>query len=88
MDKPKLHKCPACGQLKGAEIIYGMPDREAGRFIDMALLIAGGCMREGDAPDYQCRACGHEFNLYQTEEQPMIKIFSKIHGYILEQTQY
>jgi hypothetical protein len=62
MDKPKLHTCPACGQLKGAEIIYGMPDEEAWRFIDMGLLIAGGCMRENSAPDYQCTACNHGFN--------------------------
>jgi hypothetical protein len=63
MKKPKLHKCPACGQLKGAEIIYGMPDQEAWRFIDMGLLIAGGCIREGDDPGCECKACGHEFSL-------------------------
>jgi DNA-directed RNA polymerase subunit M/transcription elongation factor TFIIS len=61
-NKPALHTCPACGKKKGAEVVYGLPDQTAWRFIDQGLLVAGGCMREGDAPDYECTACNHQWN--------------------------
>ena len=64
MEKPKLHKCPACKQVKGAELLYGMPSQEAWRFIDEGLLISMGCMPpEGGEVryDYQCTACGQKF---------------------------
>jgi hypothetical protein len=65
MEKPKLHKCPECGRVKGAELLYGMPSEEAWKFIDEGLLISMGCMPpEGGEVryDFHCTACGHDFN--------------------------
>ena len=62
MEKPKLHKCPKCGRVKGAEIVYGYPMEEIVPFIEAGLLLTGGCMREGADTDYHCRACGHGWN--------------------------
>ena len=65
MEKPKLHKCPECGQVKDAELLYGMPDREVVPHIEEGLIISMGCMPpEGgeERYDFHCKACGHDFN--------------------------
>jgi len=62
--KPKLHKCPACRQIKGAKLIYGMPIPELWPFIEEGLLIAHGCeppLAGEPHYKYQCTGCWHKF---------------------------
>ena len=61
----KPRKCPSCGSLKVATVMYGMPiygpkleaDLEAGR------VAIGGCCPEPGCATWQCAACG--VNLYR-----------------------
>ena len=62
--KPKLNRCPACNNTKGAEIIYGMPVDELWPFIEKGLMVGYGCvppLANETYYKYQCTGCGNKF---------------------------
>jgi hypothetical protein len=53
----KYKLCPKCGDRKGKEILYGMPDLSKMSEDD----ILGGCVIEDGCPKYGCLNCGHKW---------------------------
>ncbi len=54
-------RCPRCGAADSVPILYGMPTGKAGQAAARGELVLGGCAVGPDAPDWQCRACGHKW---------------------------
>ena len=54
-------RCPRCGAADPAPILYGMPTVEADQAAARGELVLGGCAVGPNAPDRQCRACGHQW---------------------------
>ena len=59
--KPK--KCPECGSVKIADILYGYPDfsKELERDIEDGRVQLGGCIVSGNDPVWECSECGTQF---------------------------
>lgn len=55
-------KCPKCGSLHIANILYGMPaySEQLMTDIDKGKIILGGCIITGDDPKWQCFDCKTE----------------------------
>jgi hypothetical protein len=55
--KPK--KCPACGAVRIATILFGMPDFSVKlqKDIDAGRTVLGGCCVSDDDPEWQCTEC-------------------------------
>ena len=56
----KPRKCPKCGSVKVANILYGLPawDPEMEKEIEEGRIVLGGCMVSDDDPEWQCVDCG------------------------------
>jgi hypothetical protein len=59
MRKRSVGRCPKCGSTDTIRIVYGMPTEEAFAAAEKGELSIGGCCQEIDAPDAQCKGCGH-----------------------------
>lgn len=59
----RLYRCPACKERKGIAISYGYPTEELFKEAERGEAVLGGCMQELDAPDRQCLACGHQWEI-------------------------
>lgn len=59
----KAPKCPQCGSLNVAEILWGMPayDEELERRLANGSIVLGGCCISPADPDWHCNDCGCEF---------------------------
>lgn len=59
--KPK--KCPVCGSVKIADILYGLIafSKELENDINSGKVVLGGCVLTGDDPSWQCVVCGTKF---------------------------
>ncbi len=55
--------CPACGSTEVVRILYGYPTDEALADAREDRIVLGGCIIDGDDPDWNCNACGHQFAL-------------------------
>ena len=60
---PQLFMCPGCKQKRGVSISYGFPTQELFEAAARNEAVIGGCMQEIGAPDRQCLACGHQWQL-------------------------
>lgn len=56
-------RCPQCGSLNLARILYGEPpsDAKLDAEIQAGEVVLGGCVVDVDDPDYRCRQCGTAF---------------------------
>ncbi len=63
-----MNKCPKCGSMKIAPILYGMPvfDEEMERKLKNQEIYLGGCCVSDNDPLYHCFECGKDFG----REQP------------------
>jgi hypothetical protein len=59
------HRCPRCGSLRVAEILYGTPahSRRLERDVSAGRVVLAGCLVTDDAPARQCADCGHGFGV-------------------------
>lgn len=55
--------CPACKEKRGIDISYGMPGPDLIEQVERSDAVLGGCMQEIGAPDRQCLACGHQWEI-------------------------
>lgn len=57
--KTKPRKCPQCGSVRVASILYGLPDygEELERKLKEGRIILGGCCALKDDPTWQCADC-------------------------------
>ena len=53
--------CPECGGGPTVTIYYGDATDEVREWIEKGDIIEGGFVVDGDAPDTQCRNCGHRW---------------------------
>lgn len=54
-------KCPRCGSLNLARILYGEPSWAAEADIRAGRIVLGGCDVGAEDPEHRCRKCGTEF---------------------------
>jgi len=56
-------KCPQCGSLRVAAILYGLPIFDDGlrRDLEAGRVVLGGCCVSNDSPAWRCLACGHKW---------------------------
>ncbi len=56
----KPRKCPECGQVPLASVLYGMPafDEELERKMKEGKITLGGCCISLDDPAWECTHCG------------------------------
>lgn len=59
----RMFVCPACKENRGVEISYGFPSQELFDEVERGEAVLGGCMQENGAPDRQCLACGHQWEI-------------------------
>jgi len=61
--KNKPRKCPECGSISIASILYGMPflDEKLQADLDNGRVVLGGCCRTDNDPVWKCNSCGIEF---------------------------
>lgn len=55
--------CPACKEKRGIDISYGYPSPDLIEQVERGDAVLGGCMQEIGAPDRQCLACGHQWEI-------------------------
>lgn len=55
--------CPACKEKRGIAISYGYPGPDLIEQVEQGDAVLGGCMQEIGAPDRQCLACGHQWEI-------------------------
>jgi len=67
--KPQV--CPRCGAVRGAEIVYGLPDVSSLAYgVKPRGYVLGGCMTDPDSPKWHCLACKHEWGKkFQSEPE-------------------
>jgi hypothetical protein len=56
-------ECPACRSPTVARIQYGLPmfTAELEKNLEEGRVVLGGCVIFGDDPEWQCKACGHQW---------------------------
>lgn len=54
-------RCPKCEEKAGVRIAYGYPTEETFAAAQRGELAIGGCMREIEAPKWECLACEHRW---------------------------
>lgn len=61
--KRKPRKCPKCGSVKVARILYGMPLLSESLLKDLedGKVVTGGCVITENQPSWQCSQCGVDF---------------------------
>lgn len=55
--------CPACKEKRGIAISYGYPGPDLIEQVERGDAVLGGCMQDISAPDRQCLACGHQWEI-------------------------
>lgn len=60
--------CPKCGAGAPYEILYGLVVGEVFERANELGFALGGCSIEDGCPEWQCRACGAEWGLYDEWE--------------------
>ena len=60
MDEKHTVRCPSCAARSAVQILYGLPDAEAGRAAEAGEVVLGGCVVTLGMPNTHCRSCGHE----------------------------
>lgn len=63
MMKMKKFLCPDCKQRAGVEIGYGYPSPELMEAASRGDIVLGGCCLTEEAPERECTACGHQWNI-------------------------
>jgi len=53
--------CPACGDTRVVDIIYGMPGPELFMASERGEVALGGCCVDGADPSWRCLGCGTDF---------------------------
>ena len=56
-----MKKCPKCGE-RLIEIVYGRPDPELFEASERGEVILGGCLINGDDPEYRCKKCRLDYS--------------------------
>jgi ribosomal protein L37AE/L43A len=51
--------CPNCSSTKVRRIVYGLPTGELLKEAKRGKILLGGCYRELNSPDWQCKDCSH-----------------------------
>ena len=61
--KLAAQRCPSCGAVEVAAILYGLPrfDDELRADLDAGRVVLGGCCIGGDDPVWVCRGCHHHW---------------------------
>jgi len=59
----RMFVCPACKEKRGIDISYGLPSQELFEEVERGDAVMGGCVQEIGAPDRQCLACGHQWEI-------------------------
>jgi hypothetical protein len=61
--KSEHPNCPKCGAGHVASILYGLPEfsEELRHELDAKQIVLGGCVVEGDDPQWRCNECQHEW---------------------------
>ena len=68
-------QCPECGSREVAEILYGLPTREAAAAADRGEIALGGCFFNWGSARWRCLTCNAEWGVsdeafpYVTPEQ-------------------
>jgi hypothetical protein len=66
-------RCPECKQKTGVSISYGFPSDEMFEEAERNEAVLGGCMQEIGAPDRQCLACGHQWEIVRRSgKKPLV----------------
>jgi ribosomal protein L40E len=60
-EKDTTGVCPKCGARSAVQILYGLPDAEAGRAAEAGDVVLGGCVVRIGMPDTHCRNCGYDW---------------------------
>ncbi len=69
----KPNKCPDCGSIRIARIMYGLPDfsdEELKKAVQEGRVVLGGCIITPDSPEWKCKACGVAIDVKQTKHRP------------------
>ncbi len=59
--------CPACRQMTGVKILYGMPTDEAFAMAKRHEIVLGRCCIDVESPELKCTSCGHEWRFRRGE---------------------
>lgn len=69
----KPNKCPDCGSIRIARILYGLPDfssEELKKTLQDGRIVLGGCIVTPDSPRWRCKDCGAGIDIKQTKRRP------------------
>ena len=61
MDEKHTVRCPSCAARSAVQILYGLPDAEAGRAAEAGEVFLGGCQVAPGMPETHCQTCGHDW---------------------------
>jgi ribosomal protein L37AE/L43A len=70
----KPNKCPDCGSIRIARIMYGLPDfssEELKKDVEEGRIVLGGCIIAPDSPRWQCKGCGARMGTRYTKPSPV-----------------
>lgn len=85
-------KCPRCGSINTARILYGMPamDEELERKINAGKIYIGGCCITGFDEKYYCNACKKKFGaVAQIKNDEEIEFLADaVAGFTFSRTEY
>jgi hypothetical protein len=59
-NRPKP-QCPKCGGTKVIPIVYGFPSPGWEAKVERGEMVLGGCVTDGEEPDWECSKCSHQF---------------------------
>lgn len=54
-------KCPQCGGLDSIVITYGYPLPGWEQKVESGEMVLGGCVVDGNEPDWECKTCKTQF---------------------------
>ncbi len=69
----KPNKCPDCGSIRIAMIMYGLPDfssEELKKAVEEGRIVLGGCIVGPDSPRWECKGCGARMGTRYTKPGP------------------
>ena len=65
--KRRPAQCPACGSLKVAPIVYGLPSEELEEEAKRGNVVLGGCLVDEHNPEWACQTCDHSWGRRKDE---------------------
>ena len=68
--EPRPTQCPACGSLKVAPIVYGLPSEELEEEAKRGNVVLGGCLVDEHNPEWACQTCDHSWRRKEDENNP------------------